>query len=384
MAYQQELPVTKDFLEHKVEIKVDGLPNGEYAIFTSTDNDFKVRESTLAIQFIYVSSLAWLNNGNDFYVVNRESGQPQARTNVQVWYRYYDSQKNSYQKRKGENLVTDKNGFFHIEESRTNTNNSFSLELSKEGDYLFMDDQNVNSYSRGQEKSNSTTYKSFLFTDRSIYRPGQILYFKGILIEQTDNTQKNSIALNKETKINLYDANGEKRDSLTVKTNEFGSYSGKFTLPQGQITGLFRLQDETGNNALYFSVEEYKRPKFQVTINKPEGTYKLNETINVKGTAISYSGGAINDAKVSYRVVRRTIIPIWAGFYRGKIAPNFNREEMEIAHGDIKTAADGSFTIPFKAIPDALIDKKSQPVFIMKSMPTSLISTEKREVETPM
>lgn len=362
-SYQQELPATKDYLQHSAEIKVDGLPIGEYAIFTSTEKDFSIEKSNLAVQYVYISSLAWLNNDNDFYVVNRESGQPQARTNVQVWYRYYDSQKNSYQKRKGENLITDKNGFFHIEESRTNTNNSFSLELSKDGDYLFMDETNINSYSRGQKTEEKPSYESFLFTDRSIYRPGQILYFKGILISKSPKDGKKNIVAGHETTISLFDINEQKVDSIIVKTNEFGSYSGKFVLPQGQLTGNFRIQDETSDYSRYFSVEEYKRPKFQVTINKPEGTYKLNETINVSGTAIGYSGAAVNDAKVSYRVVRRTILPVWAGFYSRRFAPNFSRQEMEIAHGELKTAADGSFTIPFKAIPDASIDKKQQPIF---------------------
>ncbi|MCP2937069.1 MG2 domain-containing protein, partial [Salmonella enterica subsp. enterica serovar Typhimurium] len=84
--------------------------------------------------------------------------------------------------------------------------------------------------------------QSFLFTDRSIYRPGQIVYFKGIRVSR-DGSGKSSIVPNTKTLLSLVDANGQKIDSLELTSNEFGSYSGKFNLPSNSLNGMFYIQD---------------------------------------------------------------------------------------------------------------------------------------------
>ena len=362
-SYMQALPATKDYRQHRVEVKIDAMPVGEYALLASIDKEFQLNQNFLAVQFFHISAIAFLNNGNNFFVVNRETGKPLPRTNVQVWYRFYDYQNQKYQERKGENLFTDKNGFFSIAPSQTKTNNNYRLELTHENDRLFLDDENYNA-SRGEEIPEKITLHSFLFTDRSIYRPGQTVYFKGILVSTDNKLNESKIEARQKTQVFLFNANGEKADSLELVTNEFGSYSGKFTLPQNQLNGSFRIEDNTTHSSIRFSVEEYKRPKFSVEITKPTGTYKLNDSIKVIGTAKAYAGNTIDGASVKYRVVRKTRWPIWFDYYRpGKIWPPYSREEQEIAHGETKTDAKGEFTIHFKAIPDASIDKKDQPTF---------------------
>ena len=337
---------------------------GEYALLASIDKEFQLKENTLAVQYFHISGIAFLNNGNNFFVVNRETGQPLPRANVQVWYQFYDYQKQKYEERKGENLFTDKSGFFSISPSQTKTNNSYKLELVYENDRLFLDELNNYSYNSREEPIERDIHNSFLFTDRSIYRPGQIVYFKGIMVVRNNKTNISRIETEKKTGIYLFDANGQKVDSVELTTNEFGSYSGKFMLPQNQLNGYFRLEDGTTHGSAGISVEEYKRPKFAVEIIKPSGTYKINDSIKVTGTAKAYAGNNIDGANVKYRVVRKTRWPIWFDYYRpGKIWPPYSREEQEIAHGETKTDPKGEFTINFKAIPDASIDKKDQPTF---------------------
>ena len=111
---------------------------------------------------------------------------------------------------------------------------------------------------------------SFLLTE-AFTRPGQVLYFKGIAIAN-DPEQKNKVLINYETKVFLRDANQQDVDSMIVKTNEYGSFNGKFQLPQGMLNGEFRIYTKDNKGAVEFSVEEYKRPKFYVEYEPIKGT----------------------------------------------------------------------------------------------------------------
>src|SRR5207248_251816 len=108
--------------------------------------------------------------------------------------------------------------------------------------------------------------KIFFFTDRSIYRPGQTVYFKGIVV--TKDQRNNTVAADYSTKIYLRNANYQLVDSIQLTTNEFGSFNGKFQLPQNGLNGQFQINDISNYNTVSFSVEEYKRPKFHVDFKK--------------------------------------------------------------------------------------------------------------------
>ncbi len=200
----------------------------------------------------------------------------------------------------------------------------------------------------------------FLFTDRSIYRPGQTLYFKGITVSRALAETKNNIKTGYETMIYLRDTNGQLTDSMKVKTNDYGSFSGKFQLPQTGLNGQFTLFVKDDKGETNVSVEEYKRPKFYVDYEKIKGSYKVNDKIRVTGFAKAYAGNTIDGAAVKYRVVRQPrFIYDWL-FWRWWQPPV---KEMEITHGEVKTRKDGKFEIEFTAIPDLTIDKKFEPVF---------------------
>jgi hypothetical protein len=146
---------------------------------------------------------------------------------------------------------------------------------------------------------------------------------------------------------------------MKVKTNEYGSFSGKFQLPQSGLNGQFTVYVKDKGSAT-FSVEEYKRPKFYVDYEKMKDSYKVNDKIKITGFVKAYAGNNIDDANVKYRVVRKPrFIYSWL-FWRWWQPPG---KEMEIAHGEIKTGKDGKFIIEFTAIPDLTVDKKFDPVF---------------------
>lgn len=205
--------------------------------------------------------------------------------------------------------------------------------------------------------------RTFLFTDRSIYRPGQIIYFKGIVVTPKTKETGPAIVVKRKSFVKLYDANAELADSIEVTTNDFGSYSGRFTLPTDLLNGSFRIEDGINNSSVYINVEEYKRPKFYVEINKPSGTYRLNDTITVEGFAKSYAGNNINAAQARYRVTRRSIMPFWDHDYLPRIWPPYPSRSVEIANGTAETDENGKFTVKFAALPDKSIDKKFSPIF---------------------
>jgi uncharacterized protein YfaS (alpha-2-macroglobulin family) len=364
-SFSQNLPDTKDYQKHSVELKVDALPVGAYAIIASVGEGFSVTKNQLAVQYFYVSNIAYINKGSEYFIVNRETGKPLANAKLQVWNHTYDYNVRKYTDTKGQSGVTNDNGFITLSSFINNTDHNYKLEITTSDDHLMLEDYmyNYTWYGTEEERISRTAH---LFTDRSIYRPGQTVYFKGILLNYSSKTRESAIIPNAPATITLNDPNGQQVSTLSVTTNEFGAYSGKFTLPANLLNGQFTIIDNEANSRFPISVEEYKRPKFLVEISKPAGTYKLNENITVNGTAKAYAGNVIDGAKVKYRVVRQTIMPLWYGRFGKMIWPPYGEQEVEIAHGELTTDAKGEFHIQFKAIPDSKVAKKDQPTFYYK------------------
>ena len=111
-SWEQSLPATNDLQQHSAEIKIDALPAGEYLLVASTDKDFSGKKTILGARLFYVSNISFVNNDDDFFVLNRDNGQPLANAAVQVWEQKYDYKTSKYIKEKGKLYKTDANGFF--------------------------------------------------------------------------------------------------------------------------------------------------------------------------------------------------------------------------------------------------------------------------------
>jgi uncharacterized protein YfaS (alpha-2-macroglobulin family) len=354
------MPDPKDFKQHSTEIKVDALPSGVYFLLASLTEDFSLKQNIITKQIIYVSNISYINTDKqEYYVLHRNSGLPLANTAVQVWNNEYDYQTGNYQETKGEKYTTDKNGFFKMKDAKDYRN--FLLQIKNNNDELFLGDNfGYNTYNTEEQRAKPAT---FLFTDRSIYRPGQTVYFKGIVLQTEKEAAKSAVVPNFSTKVILRNANYQKTADVKLITNEFGSFSGTFKLPEGVLNGNFSIYDSVTNGSANFSVEEYKRPKFFTEINKPKGSYRVNDSIKVIGIAKAYAGNNIDGAKVKYRVVRKVQYPIWWGYYYGRGGYAGRSEQMEITNGETTTDAKGEFKVIFKALPDETVDKKNQPTF---------------------
>ncbi|MCC6371874.1 MAG: hypothetical protein IT236_12770, partial [Bacteroidia bacterium] len=195
-----------------------------------------------------------------------------------------------------------------------------------------------------------------IFTDRAIYRPGQTIYYKAMALSGTRNNFK--LLPKKELKLIFYDGNNQKIAEQKMVSNDYGTVSGAFVAPQGGLTGQMRIADEFGD--ISFSVEEYKRPKFEVLFDTLKGSYTLNDEVIVKGTAKAFAGNNIDGAKVKYRVSRGVNYPQWFYWYR----PSFLQgSEAEITNGEISTNEAGQFEIKFKALPDPTVNKSDNADF---------------------
>jgi uncharacterized protein YfaS (alpha-2-macroglobulin family) len=146
-----------------------------------------------------------------------------------------------------------------------------------------------------------------LFTDRSLYRPGQTVYFKGIF-EFIYENEKSVLLADTPVKVTLKDANYQQVEEIELRTNEFGSIAGEFTLPEGGLTGMFHIYAYVADQSFShtISVEEYKLPAFEVKVEMPEETFTIGQEVTVKGSAMALAGYPLDGASVSYRVTRST------------------------------------------------------------------------------
>ena len=359
-SWQQAMPATNDLQQHAVEIKIDSLPLGSYYLVASTDARFETKNQPLGARLFYVSNISYINREADFFVLHRQSGQPLRNAAVTTYRQEYDYKTSSTIKVKKDSYRADANGYMRVAIDKAQPYRDYLLEIVHGSDRLFMDESSyLYHYYNPSDRNEEGKGHLFFFTDRSIYRPRQTMHFKGIAIRMEG--RNNKVLSNFTTKIFLADANGQYVDSAKVTTNEFGSFHASFTLPAGVLNGNFSLhnKDHTVHNEV-FSVEEYKRPKFQVTFDKVEQAYTAGDTVRITGVAKAYAGNNIGDAKVNYRVVREPrFIYTWF-FYKSWMPPV---QPMEITHGSAVTDKDGKFSISFKAIPDRTIDRRYDPVF---------------------
>ena len=179
---------------------------------------------------------------------------------------------------------------------------------------------------------NKATESMTLLTDRSLYRPGQTVYVKGIAYTQKSDTA--NVLPNKNYTVVLLDANNQEVGQKSVRTNEFGSFTADFSLPSACLNGMFSLTAGEGRTSI--RVEDYKRPTFDITFEKQTESYKLGDEVQVKGKIQSYSGVLLQDLPVKYTVKRSTY-----SFWRIS-------ESTQIASGEVTADENGEFTIPVR------------------------------------
>ncbi len=340
----------KDYQEHTISISLPKLDCGTYFILFSKDDNFIMNNRDYpAIHSFQVSNLSFVTTkeNDDFviYILDRDSGKPVKDVNVNIYKQNYDYNKKKYVKKDLHSFISDKNGCVRLP---NNFSNSYHIELSKENDILLSD-----SYYVDLDNDTELRERTYFFTDRAIYRPGQTVYFKGVILNE--NSQIKELLVGKETTVVFKDSNWQDVASQHFTTNEFGSLDGSFVIPNNVSNGYFQIKNESGS--LAFKVEEYKRPTFEITFENPDKSFKLNEEVELSGSVKAYAGFGLDNVNYKYTVVRRTYFP-----YRYWWFKNYGDNEKQIAFGEGTTDEKGNFNISFNLIPDEK-DKGELPVY---------------------
>ena len=185
-----------------------------------------------------------------------------------------------------------------------------------------------------------------LFTDRSIYRPGQTVYVSGLAYEMEKDSTR--VLADKKYTVSLYDANNNETGKVEVRTNGFGSFSGQFVLPSPCLTGYFSLR--AADTSVSFKVEEYKRPTFDVTFEPVKVEYQVGDSIEVVGMAKTFAGAPVQNARVHYNISRSYA---WFWRFMGRGSARWEGEAM--------TDADGKFSVPVHFEIDS--DRRESPLW---------------------
>lgn len=338
--YDVELNAETSHLFYTKELNLDISEGGTYKIDLSFDkalNDQRPFEVTIS----NIASYARMASEKDyeFYIINRRNGAPIKNAVIDILEDGKLIKK----------LHTNNQGFAtytsDIElKSDYSLRSKFQYEIYTKEGRTYSKNRLPYSYifQRREKPERIDTEKINIFTDRSIYRPGQTVYYKAVAVNSKDD-KLNPIRNNKYT-IKLSDINNQVISEQTLSTNEFGSISGQFTLPVGRTTGMYQLQ--INDIREYIQVEEYKRPTFQVTFDKIDKTYSFGDKVILKGQVESFSGVKIQDANVEYFISKRN--------YWG-----WNRSSDFSESGNVTSKSDGSFEITF-TIPENDFD---EPLF---------------------
>ncbi|MDX2247288.1 MAG: alpha-2-macroglobulin family protein [Bacteroidia bacterium] len=346
-----------DYQNHSVEIGLPPLSSGNYMVLLSSSQNYDPEEDIFSFGDITVSRLAWFyrntNTGEtELFITDRETGKPLKGVTVQ---RYNHDYSGNAPVKDGEPVYTDKNGYVSVPYKAQA--GYFLLDFRYKNDMYRT--ERIYAYSSG-DRTDIPVTRTFIFTDRKIYRPGQTIFFKAIVLQQTGENYE--IRPDLPIKLTFFDVNSQEIGSQTLTTNNYGTVSGSFVAPTSGLMGQMSLQTEGGYSSV--NVEEYKRPRFEVSFDPIEGDYRLGGKTMVKGKAVAYAGANLTDATVSYRVVREVRFPYWYGYFWRFPMPN--SPAREIVNGTTTTDENGQFSIEFELIPDETAKKSQLPVFDYK------------------
>lgn len=355
--YRMNLPVTSHILEGEIKantVKQYGkLVNTRHYTLASTP-DYQETDTTLSYKFpsegiyvlksipdghrnytaygkAYISSLQAITLGlpdgkKEINIIDRLTGHPVAGTEV-AFYR-----------------VTPGGGYRLEKVYPVNSKGSVILTPPREGNWLgmnvrkpgadYMEINYAGLSGAGYQKPvpQSRERHVSLFTDRALYRPGQVVYVSGIVYEQTGDSVH--VLARDPGEVVLRDANRQEVGKLSFATDEFGGFTGNFVLPETLLPGEFELSARDGESR-YIRVDEYKRPTFDVVFHPYQDTYNMGDTVQLGGKAETFAGAPVGLCKLIYKVTR-TQHEFW------KIPAG----ESVLATGEMQTDAAGNFLIP--------------------------------------
>lgn len=327
---------------------IKGLPVGIYMIEITTDNkNIQPQRCLYYVSDLYVLSQEMPEKKIRYAVVSGTTGQPVPGATLKLMFpQRYDAKKAAV------TLTCGQNG----EVTYTYANNAPNEVLASTATDKYLPStglwNNFSFYENNRENNFVT-----LYTDRSIYRPGQTVHVSALAFVNQRGLTTKALA-NKSMRLTLRNANHKVVEEKEVTTDAFGTASADFVLPQSGLNGGYVVQSNFGNGYAHLTVDEYKRPTFQLEFPEIKEAYQHGDTVMVKAFAKSFAGVPVQGAKVTYRVNRSQAWWWWR--YGGD-----TDAQAQLAEGETVTDSDGAFTIPMPmTLPEwALAEGENTPRF---------------------
>ncbi len=323
-----QLEKSNYFIRKDTIVELPPLNYGSYTISSDLSDEVYHRLEFLVTDLFYLHTDATGKKNRNFILMSSQTGAP--KENVEV----VPSQNSTRYSAK----QTDKNGYVSIDLGDNGYSYSWYFDFI-DGEDKYLSEENHYFYGKKEKTNvsdNEGEYYSIL-TDRSIYRPGQTIHFKVIAYKLGEKSS--STLAKKEIRVELLDANHQSVNELDLTTNDFGSVSSSFVLPEGGMAGTYALR--ANGRSLWVQVEEYKRPTFEVGLTVPQEAYAFGDTVRVSGRADYLMGAPVSNATISYKVFRKPLF-FW-NYYEN---PN---QQTTLAQGEMQLSEDGTFSIPFFA-----------------------------------
>ena len=327
-----------NYEEVKDSIEIRGnLPLGAYLMEVTSDNAGIAPQR----QLFYVSNLAVMiqqlpDDRHRYVVVNATDGQPIAGAKIELYEKDYDVKTGKRKRLVHARLTTDENGEAYFK------NVDGEVLISTHSDkFTPARDIYLSRTRYYEQKDNETKYQ--VYTDRSIYRPGQKVHATAISYIVKKGLDASVLGKSKELKFVLSDANWKLVAEQKATTDEYGTASVDFELPQGGQTGMYHVAvDDRANR--FFRVEEYKRPTFEITFPKVNEKYNWGDTVVVKASAKTYAGIPVQGAKVAYQVTRRNQLWWWGAGSAGQLVKTDSCVTREDGTFDVEIPLEASLS----------------------------------------
>lgn len=327
-----------DYEEVKDSIEIGGnLPLGAYLMEVTSDNTGIAPQREL----FYVSNLAVMiqqlpDDRHRYVVVNATDGQPIAGAKIELYDQWYDFNTKKNKRTVHARLTTDENGEAYFKNVDGNILISTSNDKFTPAKNIYL--SRTRYYERKDDK-----IEHQLFTDRSIYRPGQTVHASAISYIVKKGLDASVPGKSMELNFILRDPNWKQVAEQKATTDEYGTASVDFELPKEGKTGQYSIS-VNGTASEYFRVEEYKRPTFEITFPKVNEKYTWGDTVVVKASAKTYAGVPVQGAKVEYLVTRRNQLWWWGAGSAGQLVKTDSCVTREDGTFDVEIPLEASLS----------------------------------------
>jgi len=334
-----------DYAVHRTFVTPPLTRYGVYTVLASARPDFRGDDNFVASAQLFVTQLVMRQQTNpdggiEWSVVDGDTGLPAPDVELTIYRNLYASTTLATKR-------TDNQGRALLAASKSYGNKRSGYEgvfaVARRGDEI---SPALDQVYLGSASTSEVQPSALIFTDRSVYRPTQQLQWKVLAFTGRDASWKN--LKRTQLQVALFDANGERVAETSVTTNDYGTASGSFTLPTGQLLGAWSIRTSLGSHAPV-QVEEYKRPTFEVSLFPTQGAARLNQQVSVRGEAKYYFGLPVSHGELRWKVERTRVYPWWWWSFRSQTPAQV------VASGAGNIDPTGQFAVKFtpQAEPDA-------------------------------